>query len=112
MDSSVVRDRTLRLEGLVDVRSTAEVRAALYALLDTVRGDVYVDLSAVEAVDITALRVFAVADQVARRAGSRVVLIGCQPMVRRLLRISHLSRLLRTANWTGGVPEQGAAPEV
>ncbi len=96
MDFSVVPGRTLRLEGLVDARSTAEVRTALYALLDSGPGDVYVDLSAVEAVDVTALKMFAAADRVARRSGGRVVLSGCTPPVRRLLHVSPLRRLLRT----------------
>lgn len=104
MDPGTIRDRTLRLEGMVDVRTTAEVRAALYALLEAFRGDVYVDLSAVEAVDVTALKVFAAADRVARRAGSRVVLTGCPPLVRRLLHVSHLRRLLRTAERVPGTP--------
>ena len=112
MDSSTVQERTLRLEGLVDARSTAEVRSALYALLDAVRGDVYVDLSAVDAVDVTALKVFAAADRVARRAGRSVVLIGCPPLVRRLLHVSHLRRLLRTATWVPHAPEEGPAPGV
>lgn len=112
MDPDMVADRTLRLEGLVDARSTAQVRSALYALLDAGSGDVYVDLSAVEAVDVVALRVFAAADRVARRAGGRVVLSGCPPLVRRLLNVSHLRRVLRIIDSAPGVPLQEPAPGV
>ncbi|MBC9733164.1 STAS domain-containing protein [Nocardioides marmotae] len=80
---------TLVLSGDFDVRSTPEVRDAIY---DHLAGheDVVLDLTEVGAVDLTALRLLAVATLVATREGHHMVLRGCGPAVRRLL---HLSRL-------------------
>jgi anti-anti-sigma factor len=83
---------TLVLSGDFDVRSTWEVRNAIY---DHLRGhdeDVVVDLSDVTAVDVTALKVLAVATRQALREGHHLTLRGCNPAVRRML---HLSRLIR-----------------
>ena len=89
MQHTIDRD-TLRLSGMLDVRCTAEVRAALYGLLETTTGDVHVDLADVESMDMTTLKMFAVANRFAERHGRRVVLRHCSPAVRRLLHISHL----------------------
>ena len=83
---------TLVLHGAFDVRSTMEVRNALYDLLAVRPGDVVVDLTGVETVDLTALKVLAVATRQAGREGHHLVLRGCRPAVRRML---HLSRLIR-----------------
>jgi anti-anti-sigma factor len=82
----------LVLRGDFDVRSTGEVRTALYDHLDRTDEDVVVDLSAVRTVDLTALKVLAVATRYAGRAGRHLVLRGCCPAVLRML---HLSRLIR-----------------
>lgn len=82
----------LVLRGDFDVRSTGEVRHALYDHLAALDRDVVVDLTEVPAVDVTALRVLAVATREATRAGHHLVLRGCGPSVRRML---HLSRLRR-----------------
>ncbi|WP_110182574.1 STAS domain-containing protein [Nocardioides solisilvae] len=84
---------TLVLRGDFDVRSTLEVRSAVYAHLEVHRdADVVVDLSEVSAVDVTALRLLAVATRQAVRDGHHLTLRGCGPAVRRML---HLSRLIR-----------------
>ena len=83
---------TLVLSGDFDVRSTWEVRQAVYDLLAGHDGDVVVDLTGVEVVDLTALKVLAVATREAGRAGHHLTLRGCGPAVRRML---HLSRLIR-----------------
>jgi anti-anti-sigma factor len=90
----VTEGRTVVLSGDVDVRSTDEVRRAVYAALAGRQGDVVVDLSDVENVDLTALRVLAVATREASRQGQHLVLRGCGPGVRRLLHLSHLIRVL------------------
>ncbi len=83
---------TLVLSGDFDVRSTMEVRTAIYEHLEGHDQDVVVDLTEVDSVDLTALRVLAVATREASRAGHHLVLRGCGPAVRRLL---HMSRLMR-----------------
>ena len=86
---------TLVLSGDFDVRSTGEVRTG--ALRPPARGttqDVVVDLTDVGNVDVTALRVLAVATRRAGRAGQHLRLRGCCPAVRRLLHVSRLIRLL------------------
>ena len=85
-----VNGNTLELAGSLDVRCTAELRAVVYRLLDRRDGDVHVDISRVDSVDLTTLKMLAVANRVAERQGCRVVLRGGSPAVRRLLHLSHL----------------------
>ena len=82
---------TLVLSGDFDVRSTWEVRNALYDQLHT-HDDVVVDLTDVRAIDVTALKVLAFATRQAVRDGHHLTLSGCGPAVRRML---HISRLIR-----------------
>ena len=81
---------TLVLQGDFDVRSTWEVRAAIYDVLEGLDQDVVIDLSGVEAVDHTALRVLAYATREAGKSGHHVTLRGCGPAVRRMLHLTHL----------------------
>jgi anti-anti-sigma factor len=85
---------TLVLTGSLDVRCTAELRAALYHLLEEETGDIRVEISGVESVDLTTLKMLAVANRVAEREGRRVVLSGGTPGVRRLLTLAHLRSLI------------------
>lgn len=86
---------TLVLCGDFDVRSTSEVRNALYDHLEGhLDQDVVVDLSGVDAVDLIALRVLAVATRQASRDGQHLTLRGCTPAVRRMLHLSRLRRLV------------------
>ena len=85
---------TLELAGSLDVRCTAEIRAAVYRLLGEQAGDVRVDISRVESVDLTTLKMLAVANRAAEQEGRRVVLSGGSPAVRRLLHLSHLRWML------------------
>jgi len=82
----------LVLSGDFDVRSTWEVRNAIYDHLEGHDADVVVDLTDVDTVDVTALRLLAVATREAGRHGHHLTLRGCGPAVRRML---HLSRLIR-----------------
>ena len=67
----------LKLVGDFDVRSTSEVRDALYAHLHAhPEYDVVVDLSGVPSIDPTALRLLAVATRAAERALSSGVSPG------------------------------------
>ena len=83
---------TLVLSGDFVVRSTWEVRNAIYDHLEGYDEDVIVDLTNVTAIDVTALKVLAVATRTASREGHHLTLRGCGPAVRRML---HLSRLIR-----------------
>jgi anti-anti-sigma factor len=85
---------TLVLAGQFDVRSTMEVRTAIYEHLDGCDHDIVVDLSEVTSVDVVALRVLAVATHHAERQGRHLTLRGCGPAVRRLLHLSHLIRVV------------------
>jgi anti-anti-sigma factor len=85
---------TLLLSGDFDVRSTWEVRTAIYELLEGRDEDVVVDLTDVTTIDMTALRVLAFATRQATRAGHHLTLRGCNPAVRRMLHLSRLSRLV------------------
>jgi anti-anti-sigma factor len=81
---------TLELAGSLDVRCTAELRVVLYAMLARMPGQVVVDIDRVESIDLTTLKLIAVANRFAERQGRRVVLRGGSPAVRRLLHLSHL----------------------
>ena len=86
---------TLVLSGDFDVRSTWMVRSAIYDHLATQgEGNVHIDLSDVRLVDLTALKVLAVATREASRAGQHLTLRGCGPAMRRLLHLSHLIRVV------------------
>ena len=67
---------TLVLSGSLDVRCTAELRTAVYRLLEDCDAEVFVDVSGVESVDMTTLKMLAVANRAAERVGQRVVLRG------------------------------------
>ncbi len=84
----------LVLAGDFDVRSTWEVRMALYGLLGGAEHDVVVDLTGVDSIDVTALKVLVVATRNAERAGQHLTLRGCGPSVRRLMHLSHLRGLV------------------
>jgi anti-anti-sigma factor len=85
---------TLVLTGSLDVRCTAELRAVVYHLLAQRTGDIRVEISRVESVDLTTLKMLAVANRTAEREGRRVVLSGGTPGVRRLLHLSHLRSMI------------------
>ncbi len=85
---------TLVLSGSFDARSTWMVRSAIYEHLDGLDQDVVIDLSDVEFVDVTALKVLAMATRQASRGGQRVTLRGCNGAVRRLLHMTHLIRVV------------------
>lgn len=92
----------LLLAGDFDVRSTWQVRAAVYDAL-AVHDDVVVDLTEVGSVDVTALRVLAVASRQAGRQGGHLRLRGCNGAVRRLLHMTHLIRLVEVERHAAAV---------
>ena len=78
------KDEVVLLSGLLDARRAAETRQVLYQSIESVEGDVVVDLTAVESIDATVMTVLAAAAVRLRRAGRHVVLRGCTPTLRRL----------------------------
>jgi anti-anti-sigma factor len=91
----IVHDgQTLVLSGDFDVRSTMEVRTAIWEHLLGGDDDLVVDLSGVETIDLTAARVLAYATLEAGRGGHHLRLRGCGPAVRRMLQLSRLARFV------------------
>jgi anti-anti-sigma factor len=91
----IVHDgHALVLSGDFDVRSTMEVRSAIYEYLDGFEQDLVVDLSGVTTLDVTAARVLAYASLEAGRSGHHLRLRGCGPAVRRMLQLSRLARFI------------------
>jgi anti-anti-sigma factor len=90
----VADGHTLVLSGDFDVRSTMEVRTAIYDALHTFEGDVVLDLTNVHAIDLTAARVLACATLEASRSGHHLRLRGCGPAVRRMLHLTRLARFV------------------
>ena len=82
--------RTLVLHGDFDVRSTWEVRNAIYERLESDDFDVVVDLTDVSTIDATALRLLAVATRHAWLTGHHLTVRNPGPAVRRM---AHLTRL-------------------
>jgi anti-anti-sigma factor len=89
----IIDGPVLVLAGDFDVRSTFQVRNALYDQLAT-HDDVVVDLTAVTVADVTALKVLAAATRRTAIEGRRLTLRGCSPLVRRLLHLSRLARVV------------------
>ncbi len=81
---------TLVLHGDFDVRSTWEVRTAIYERLESDDDDVVIDMSGVFTIDATALRLLAVATRHAWLSGHHLTVRNPGPAVRRML---HLTRL-------------------
>ena len=80
----------LVLSGALDVRRTSDLRAEIYARLARTTGDVVVDITRVESIDMTTLKMLAVANRAAERQARRLILRGASPGVRRLLHLSHM----------------------
>ncbi len=81
---------TLVLHGDFDVRSTWEVRTAIYERLASHDDDLVIDMTDVSTIDATALRVLAVATRHAWLSGHHLTVRNPGPAVRRM---AHLTRL-------------------
>jgi anti-anti-sigma factor len=84
----------LMLHGDFDVRSTWEVRAAIYDHLEGLDEDIVVDMGDVDNVDVTALRVLAVATRRAWLDGHHLTVRNCGPAVRRMMHLTRLARAI------------------
>jgi len=87
----IIQDgHTLVLHGDFDVRSTWEVRTAIYERLDSYDDDVVIDMTDVATIDATALRLLAVATRHAWLTGHHLTVRNPGPAIRRM---AHLTRL-------------------
>lgn len=84
----------LLLVGALDVRGVAEARDAVTALMDQTPGDVVVDVSGVESVDVTGLGMLAAAHRRAEREDRQLLLRGCSGSLRRVLAKTRLDHVL------------------
>ena len=90
-----MRTADVSLPHRVDVTTSADVRYALSIAIDAApTGDVVVDASGVEMVDVAGLGVLVAAHRRARQAGRRLVLCDPQPRIMRLLAVTRLHRVL------------------
>lgn len=85
---------TVLLTGRLDVRGAAVARDALHRALAGGDGELVVDLSGVELLDVIGLGVLVDVHRRARLAGRRLVLRGAPPRVARLLAATRLDRVL------------------
>jgi len=86
----------MAIEGLVDARSVAEVRAALREAMDNGVGELVVDLRGLELGDATGLGALLGAHRRASRCGRSLVLESVAPTVARILTYTRLNRVLAT----------------
>jgi anti-anti-sigma factor len=84
----------LVLSGHLDGRCSTEVREVINArLAEHADQDLVLDMSEVESVDLTVLRLLAAVAVRLQRDRHRLVLLGCRPSLRRVLTHGVLPRL-------------------
>jgi anti-anti-sigma factor len=84
----------LALSGRLDVHAASDLRDVLHAAIDAGTGDLVVDVSGVDLVDMTGLGVLMGAHRRAVQANRRVVLLDASPRMLRILRMTRLHRVL------------------
>lgn len=88
------------LAGRLDVHSAADVRLALVEAVGAGKGDLLLDVAALDGVDATGLGVLVGAHRRAQRAGRVLVLRDVPPALARLLFLTRLDRVLRVVRTT------------
>ncbi len=91
------RGQEVFIEGRVDVRSAADLRLDLHAVIAGGSGDLFLHLGDVEIGDSTGLGVLLESHRRARREGRRLVLASITPRTARLLRAARLHRVFHVA---------------
>ncbi len=92
-----VHGQEVYLAGRVDVRSAADLRLDLHAIIAGGTGDLLLHLGDVEIGDATGLGVLLESHRRARREGRRLVLASITPRTARLLRAARLHRVFHLA---------------
>ncbi len=83
---------TVQVVGRFDGSTVPLVRAALRPAVEDNDGDVLLDISGVDWIDIPALALLADTERRLRGRGRRLRLRGCEPRVRRALAVTRLNR--------------------
>ena len=96
VDAETGRAIEVRLAGRLDAASVAVARSVLSSAVEAGLGDVFLDCSGLECVDVTGLGLLTSTHRRLRLAGRRLVLVGCRPQLRRALAVTRLSRVLST----------------
>lgn len=86
--------RLVILAGRLDASTVSACRDAVNSALDLGAGPLVIELSGVHTIDATGLGMLIGAQRRAHRAGRSVLLRGVPPRVTRLLRATHLDRVL------------------
>lgn len=94
--ADVAAPTVVRLDGQLDAASVSRVRELLAQVVATGHGDLFLDCSGVEWVDVTGLGLLTSTHRRLRDADRRLVLVGCRPQLRRALVVTRLSRILLT----------------
>lgn len=84
----------IRLQGVVDLRTTNGLGSELLDLVAARADDVALDLSEVSLIDSTALALLLRASRLLRSTGGRLHVVGASPHVRRMLELTALDREL------------------
>lgn len=93
----VLPGRLLALHGRLDVVAAPDVRLALAAAAVRGDGDLELDLAGLRQVDATGLGVLVGGHRAALRAGRTLVLLDVPAQLQRLLLVTRLHRVIRTA---------------
>lgn len=84
----------VEVDGFLDVRSAAVVRESLRKAFSRTVGDVRLDVSGVDAIDVTGLALIVAAHRQAIRENRRLVIVGVRPSLARVFAVTRLHRVL------------------